>query len=185
MMIVGPRATLLVGALVLSVCLNALAVGILAGDWFARDMASETGPSWEGRRDGGPRHPVGFGIDFYLHAAPAEARPYLREGMEALKDELRARLRAVGDARREMSAALKTEPYDPARFDAALAALRQRSSEVQAVTHAGLSAAAARMPQDVRVTYADSMLRRRTKPGSVSETAPGRGPAANEYAGGK
>jgi uncharacterized membrane protein len=69
-------------------------------------------------------------------------------------------MRALGAARREAAAAVRAEPFDPARLDAALSEVRDRTSEVQAVLHRGLGEALARMPPDVRRFYGEAVFSR-------------------------
>lgn len=159
MTLTGRTALLVVGGLVVSVCLNAFALGILGGRWF-RDH-----DSWMPRLAGGEERPRGgpplaFGLERFLDDAPPEARPVLREALGERRREVGERLRGVGEARRALVAAVRAEPFDRARLDAALADLRQRSTEVQASVHVGVADAVSRMPLPVREVWAEGLVRR-------------------------
>jgi uncharacterized membrane protein len=147
----GRRAVLVLAVLVVSLCVNVFAAGLLAGRWW-------------GGRDGhdGPRGRPAASLDVerLTERAPPEARPHLREAFRERRPEAGERMRALGAARREAAAAVRAEPFDPARLDAALSEVRDRTSEVQAVLHRGLGEALARMPPDVRRFYGEAVFSR-------------------------
>jgi uncharacterized membrane protein len=159
MTLTGRTAFLVVAGLVVSVCVNAFALGILGGRWY-RDHESFlprlAGAEERGR--GGP--PLAYGLERFTDDAPPEARAVLREALAERRREVGDRLRAVGEARRALVASVRAEPFDRGRLDAALADLRDRSTDVQVVIHAGVADAVARMPQPVRAVWAEGLMRR-------------------------
>jgi uncharacterized membrane protein len=62
-------------------------------------------------------------------------------------------------ARREVRRSLHAEPFDPARVQQALEALRTRSSAAQAEMHAAMAELARELPPDARRALADGLGR--------------------------
>lgn len=158
MTLTGRTALLVVAGLVVSVCVNAFAIGILGGRWFRdHDAFAPRFVGGEERGRGGP--PLAFGLERFLDEAPPEARTALRQALGERRREVGERLRSVGEARRSLVAAVRAEPFDRARLDAALSDLRDRSTDVQVSIHAGIADAVARMPQPVRAVWAEGLMR--------------------------
>jgi uncharacterized membrane protein len=159
MTLTGRTALLVVAGLVVSVCVNAFALGMLGGRWFHdRDGWMSRSVAGGERGKGGP--PLAFGLERVLDEAPPEARAALRDALGERRRDVGERLRAVGEARRALVAAVRAEPFDRGRLDAALSDLRIRSTEVQAAVHVGFGDAVARMPQPVRAVWAEGLMRR-------------------------
>jgi uncharacterized membrane protein len=145
MTITGRKATLLVGALIASVCLN-----IAAGaTWGARVAKGHPDRSHE------------FGVGRLIKSAPDEAQPTLHARFEEHRPELTDRILAVRAARRVVSMLLRNGPADAAALDAAFAELRRRSDDVQTLVHTALIEAAIDMPPDVRARWSESWGGRR------------------------
>ncbi|HYE00803.1 MAG TPA: periplasmic heavy metal sensor [Alphaproteobacteria bacterium] len=115
--------------LIASLALNLALGGLLAGGAI-RQWA------WGGHGGEAPMRGL-------MRVLPAESHEAARAALAAGRPEMEARLAALRDARRELVAALAREPYDRAAVEAAFAALRARTAEVQAQAHgtvAGLAA---------------------------------------------
>ncbi|MFO6465557.1 periplasmic heavy metal sensor [Jannaschia sp. KMU-145] len=76
---------------------------------------------------------LSFRADYNLEnvALPRPERRAVRAAIRDRRDEVRAPLMAVAEARRAFVTAAEAEPYDPAAARAALAEVRQRSTELQ------------------------------------------------------
>ncbi|MDJ0943167.1 MAG: periplasmic heavy metal sensor [Kiloniellales bacterium] len=86
----------------------------------------------------------------FMKSLPEEARPVFRESFRARRPELRAKIRAVAEARGEIADLLAREDLDRARLDAAFVALRARTSEAQMLLHEIVVAAVMDLPPEVR-----------------------------------
>ncbi|MEM8850297.1 MAG: periplasmic heavy metal sensor [Pseudomonadota bacterium] len=137
-------------ALIASLTLNVLVAGAVIGALLVRDQ----GPP--GRRDfGGPPEirAIAGGIDADHRRALFRGLrndPVLRQG--------RARMR---DSRDAIAAALRSDPFDPAAFEAALAARQAVQAELAARGSSALSDVIATLSPDARAALADRLLQRR------------------------
>jgi len=113
--------------LLLSVTLNVL-------------LAAVVGSAWLHHRGGGG-HGIGGSVglpraEVLEKVLPEGDRPALRAAYDRHRDDIRPKLGVLWEARREVRESLGAEPFDGARADAALAALRERESAVAAAVHA-------------------------------------------------
>ncbi len=134
MIIRGPLAVVLMLALVVSVAVNLT----IAGFVFARVA---------GPRPGGEIERI---VAIGIRAFPPEIQKSIADGSKAKRDEMKAKLDAVQDARRKMFDAMRADPFDPAALDAAYTELRARTTELQEVGQGIVADALAHAPADVR-----------------------------------
>ena len=120
-------------ALAVSVAINLLFIGLAAGRVF--------GPGPFGRMGAFERAAEAL--------PPAEAdqfRQIMRQHRSRMADEFKA----MRQAREDVRAALRAEPFDRTRLERALAEVRQRSEATQQSLHAALVEGAARMSPEGR-----------------------------------
>lgn len=109
------RSTLiLAGALVLSLSVNLGVAGLTLGRYL--------------RDDPGP-------TDRYLGALPDPLRHDVREAMKPRSPEIRQRIEAMRDARREVNRSLRARPFDAEAANRALADLRAETTYAQEHLH--------------------------------------------------
>ena len=142
-------------ALLVSLAVNLLVVGVIAGHllsgqrhmWQRPDaMRSETS-----MRD----RPGEMVMRRMAQAVPTEHRAAFEAAMAEHRTQLAEAGRAVRDARMKVRDAMMAEPLDRARLDAAFAELRARGQGLQAALHAAVSDAAAKLPADARTKLAE------------------------------
>jgi Spy/CpxP family protein refolding chaperone len=116
-------------ALAISLTLNLFGLGFMS----ARLLHGRGG------HHDGPRGPF-FGPGGLLLDAElgASRDAQVRGVMERHRESLRAQRERLRDARRAVQAALASEPFDPEALTQALARLRQRTDQSQALMHAAL-----------------------------------------------
>ena len=130
----GPLAIALIAALVLSVAINLTVAGFV----FSR---------FAGPRPGGEVERI---VAMGIRAFPKEIQQAIAEGSKAKRDELKAKLDLVQEARRKMFDAMRADPFDPAALDAAYADVRAKTSDLQTAGQAIVTDAIAKAPADVR-----------------------------------
>ena len=114
--------------LLLSVALNVL-------------LAAVVGSAWLAHRHGGGGHGIGGSVrlprgEELEKVLPEADRAALRGAYDRHRDDIRPKLGALWDARREVHDALRTEPFDATRAATALATLREREAAVATAVHA-------------------------------------------------
>ncbi|MEJ0012081.1 MAG: periplasmic heavy metal sensor [Bauldia sp.] len=134
MIIRGPLAVVLLLALLVSIAVNLT----IAGFAFAH---------FAGPRPGGEVERI---VAIGIRAFPPEIQKAIADGSKAKRDEMKAKLDAVQDARRRMFDAMRADPFDPAALDAAYADLRARTTDLQLVGQGVVADALAHAPADVR-----------------------------------
>jgi Spy/CpxP family protein refolding chaperone len=107
-------------ALALSFGLNLLFAGYLLG----RSGATTSPASHHPRARGGPAQ-----LGHFLASRSAERQASLKPAHQAYRRALREAMRALGQARRQLGAALQSEPWDEARVSAAMEAVDQAMLE--------------------------------------------------------
>jgi len=133
----------LAGALILSVAINIGFASFGAVRFFKyREMAERRGAQIE---------------DQFARRLPDNAAKAFREAFE---DTRKGGAVSHWQMRRDLGAALGTEPYDRAKLAGVLAEHRQRLDQLQAGLQAGLLAAADAMTPEQRSEYATRLLRR-------------------------
>lgn len=138
----GRTGTLVVVALVLSVCLNVFVAGIVAGR-----VTSGAGT---------PVRPnAGGGLERFMATVPSEARPILRRAFGENRGGLQGMVAAVREARQEAAAVVAREPFDQAAFEAAMADVRDRSEDLQAAVHGIIGEALNDLSPDLRGEMAE------------------------------
>ena len=130
----GPLAVVLLVALVLSVAINLT----IAGFVFSRVL---------GPRPGGEIERI---VAIGIRAFPPEIQQAIAERSKATREEMKARLDAVQNARRKMFDVMRADPFDPAALDAAYADVRAKTSDLQTAGQSIVTDAIAKAPADVR-----------------------------------
>lgn len=85
-----------------------------------------------------------------IRAFPPPIQSGIEDGARSHRDEVRARLDAVQEARMRMFEAMRADPFDAAALDAAFANLREQTVELQRVGQGIVGDAVAAAPADVR-----------------------------------
>ena len=99
--------------------------------------------------------PGGCGPRGFMHGPRAMFHEHVKPEDRA---RLRQRLGDVRQAREQVRAALRREPYDPAQLEAALANLRRSTGAVQEDMHRMLLEGASKLSPQERQRLADSRL---------------------------
>ncbi len=107
-------------ALALSLGLNLLFAGYLLG----RSGATTSSTPHHPRARGGPAQ-----LGHFLASRSAERQASLEPAHQAYRRALREGMRALGQARRQLGAALQAEPWDEAQVSAAMTAVDQAMLE--------------------------------------------------------
>jgi uncharacterized membrane protein len=149
--------------LFLSVALNLLAIGAVAGAWGAGvRLQREVGDAVVARMPG-PRA--------FLRALPPETREIMRRELADSWTESRELRRAALQARREAFETASTEPYDAERVRAAFARLREADQRAIAVFHDNVADAFARLTPEQRREAMEALAR--AAPARRQSVAPG------------
>ena len=130
----GPLAITLLVALVLSVAVNLAIAGFI----FAR---------FNGPRPGNEVERI---VAIGIRAFPPEIQKAIEEGSRAKRDQLKAKLDLVQDARRKMFDAMRADPFDAAALDAAYADVRTKTTDLQTAGQSIVTDAIANAPPEVR-----------------------------------
>ena len=133
MILQGRTATAVLAGLAVSLVVNAVGVGFLATRWH------EDGPPGFART-----------VLFAGRHYPDEIRDALKAELSTKPEALRRAFRALREARRATFEAMRADPLDMARLEAALAEERARTADLQAVGHGYLAEAVAAAPASVR-----------------------------------
>lgn len=88
-----------------------------------------------------------------LHSAGPDVQAILKEQREGVHQ----RMHALGESRKRVREALKAEPYDAARVDAAFGDVREQTSAMQAQMHGVLSKVASKLSPDQRKRLAGAL----------------------------
>ncbi|WP_142850119.1 periplasmic heavy metal sensor [Telmatospirillum sp. J64-1] len=145
MIVSGRMARLLLGALILSVCLNLFAAAAFGGRFLAQPE--------RGKGQGG--------IERMVHSAPEAARPLFAAKLEENQEELTERSRAMAEARREVARLLRSEGMDAAAYEAAFAQLRERMNNMHSLIDSILIETLAEVSPEIRAEWAQRWERRR------------------------
>jgi hypothetical protein len=131
-------------SMVLSIAMNLFFLGIWAGRHWPL-----------GAHQFGPER---FGVQAFLHRSGlGDAGPAVQQIIQAQRAALPERMRAMGQARAEVRAALQAEPFDAARLDTALAALETRMTNMQHDMHVTLAQVAGAVDAAHRARMADAL----------------------------
>lgn len=116
--------------LTVSLALNLITAGVVVGRLVS-----------DGPRHHGPH---------MLRGVPESARPALRDAFRAHRDEMRAHIRGIREARARIADRIASDPLDQAALEAAFDELAQRTDAMQALTHRIVIETAQNLPPDVR-----------------------------------
>jgi uncharacterized membrane protein len=137
--------------LFLSVALNLLVIGAIAGAWGAGvRVQREVGDAVVARMPG-PRA--------FLQALPPETREIMRRELADSWTESRELRRAALQARRDAFEAAATEPYDTERVRTAFARLREADQRAIGVFHDNVADAFARLTPEQRREAMEALAR--------------------------
>lgn len=128
--------------LFVSVALNLLVIGAVAGAWGAGVRVERAAGEAVVQRMPGPRA--------FLRALPPETREIMRRELAGSWTQSRDLRRAALQARRDAFAAAATEPYDAERVRAAFARLREADQSAIGVFHDNVIEAFARLTPEQR-----------------------------------
>ena len=142
----------LIGGLTVSVILNLLLIGFVAG------RVSGAPPLLGGRMD-----PT-TGYVRLLHFLPEQRREAIAPIVEPMMRELMPALRSMRSDHRAVHEALAGEPFDPNALAATLETLRHHLGSTQATAHATLVELATALSAEERAQLADAMRRPAHKP---------------------
>lgn len=137
--------------LFLSVALNLLIIGAVAGAWGAGVRVQRKIGDAVVARMPGPRA--------FLSALPPETREIMRRELADSWTESRELRRAALQARRDAFAAASTEPYDVERVRPAFARLREADQRAIAVFHDNVVEAFARLTPEQRREAMEALAR--------------------------
>lgn len=135
MTIAGRKATLLMAALIVSVCANLLLGGLMLGQ------------EW---RSGHRRSPQERALERLVETLPADAQKAVRDRFAAHGDDIGREIGELRAARKGVAQLLGRPEVSGEQLATALADLRRQSTEVQEAVHGVLVEAATQMPADVR-----------------------------------
>jgi uncharacterized membrane protein len=145
--------------LVVSPALNLFVVSAVAVDAFSHDSWIKS--FFGERRERGPGLP-GLPDPLELRAIlPEQDRAVLDRTMEAHRPNFRERFQGIEGARDAVAAAIKTEPFDLAKLQAAFANLSMRWRAVSAEAQATLTDLTQQLSPEGRAKLAQVMAERR------------------------
>ena len=135
MTLTGRKGTIVVVALIVSVCLNLAAAGLMIGH----------------RWHDGPGRGGMWGM---MRGVPEEAQPLVKEIFDANRAEFDAKRAAADQARQRVAAILQADTIDRPALDAALADMQQRLGEMFQMGQKVMADVAEKLPPDVRKEWA-------------------------------
>lgn len=135
MTLTGRKGTIVVVALIVSVCLNLAAAGLAIGD------------RWHDRPGRG-------GMWGMMRGVPEEAQPLVKEVFDANRAAFDAKRAAVDEARQRVATILQADTIDRAELDVALAGMQQRLGEMFQMGQKVMADVAEKLPPDVRKEWA-------------------------------
>ncbi len=134
MTLTGRKGTIVVVALIVSVCINLAAAGLAIGH----------------RWHDGP----GRGMWGMMRGVPEEAQPLVKEIFDANRAEFDAKRAAVDEARQRVAAILQADTIDRAELDIAFAGMQQRLGEMFQMGQKVIGDVAQKLPPDIRKEWA-------------------------------
>lgn len=154
----SPTARKLAIALAISVGLNLFLGGMITSAWIAKSQFRDRRPPLAG---------LAGDFDFRggIEALGRDARPLAREMRDEYRPRLRESGRAMHEARRAVGEILRADAVDTARLRAALAELRGRSGDAQAVMHEVLIETMSRLTPEQRRHFLEAAMQRRDRHG--------------------
>jgi uncharacterized membrane protein len=145
--------------LVVSLALNLFVVSAVAVDAFTHGGWTRSFFGMHGGRGPGL---LGLPNPRELRAIlPEQDRAVLDSTMEAHRPQFRERFQGMGDARDAVAAAIKAEPFDPAKLETAFADLSTRWSAISAEAQAMLTDLITHLSPEGRAKLAQVLAERR------------------------
>jgi hypothetical protein len=145
----GSKVKWLIGAAIVSLCLNLFLVGLMAGGrMHGWGPHGPDGPG--GGFMGGMMRGFGPGMMPGLDGVPPEVRDLVKQKFEAQKPKFEAGRDAVKAAREKLASAASADPYDPAAFDAAFQEMQQAMLDMAATAHATIGEILPQVPAETR-----------------------------------
>ncbi|HWA47934.1 MAG TPA: periplasmic heavy metal sensor [Dongiaceae bacterium] len=135
MTLTGRKGTIVVVALIVSICLNLAAAGLMIGH----------------RWHDGPGRGGMWGA---MRGVPEEAQPLVKQAFDANRPEFDAKRAAVDEARQRIATVLQADAIDQAALDAAIADMQARMSEMFQVGQKVMVDVAQKLPPEVRKEWA-------------------------------
>ncbi|MGF1660171.1 MAG: periplasmic heavy metal sensor [Rubrimonas sp.] len=151
---IGARRAL-VAALVVSVSVNLLLGGAIAGAAMRRDAPPEA-PDAQAAT-----------LAHALRGGPPEMRALTRETLEARRPAYRALRSALGEAQREAARAARADPFDTGALRDALSDLRRAQDALAVFGHETVLALLAAAPPESRAALAQRLERMWTRRGGA------------------
>jgi uncharacterized membrane protein len=130
----GPLAWLFAAVLVVSLATNVLIAGVVLGHLH--------GPP--------PVEDFKHIVDMIARPYPPEIQELIVDGAAADRDDLRQKFEAMRQARRAAFEAMRADPFDQAKLDAAFADIRTATHDMQEAVQRVEMEAIAKAPADVR-----------------------------------
>jgi len=148
MTISGAKAKWLLGGAIVSLCLNLFLIGGMIA----------------GRMHGSMGGPAGRGGGMVMATVPPELKPIIREKLKAHGPDFKAERDEMREIRARVADALTAEPFDRAKFDAALAELERSAGTILHLAQQGLSEIAAELTPEQRRQWAEGWRRMGSRP---------------------
>lgn len=140
----SPASRWIYGALLASLMINMLFVGVAAGRMWAHG-------GWHGAHD---HQRGGDGIVGFLQQLPEGRRQTLRSSMETTRTEVKAMREDVRKLRQQARKLLSADPFDTAAFSAAMAQVNAVRAKIGERIAKGMSDVAGQMTAEERKAFA-------------------------------
>lgn len=161
--------------LALSLALNFFLGGMYFSGWLSQRQAAETPAAGA------------FKMRRGRAALDEAAKPTFDAVWARHEDDIRPRVKAMREARREVRRLLQAEDFDAAALAAANAVLREKSEDAQSAVHAAMGEIAAALTPEQRLAFSEAVLRgkkghgrrggRGRFPEGAEDSMPGRPPS--------
>lgn len=149
MTVSGSGARWLVGAAIVSLCLNLFLVGLMAGHWVYGPRFGPGGP--------GPRP---HGVEAMIAGLPEDVRPLFKKSFEAAKPQFDAARSQIRAARDKLAQAAEADPFDPAALDSAFHDLQQAMDAMALTAHQTIREILPQIPAKERHDLVEQWLHR-------------------------
>jgi len=146
----GPGAKWLIGVAAVSLCVNLLLVGMMAGHWIY-------GPGFGRGPDGGGSR---RGMEAMISGLPENLRPLIKQKFDAAKPQFQAAREQIHAARDKVVAAAEADPFDPATFDQAFHDLQQAMDGMGTIAHQTIREILPQIPADQRKVLVEKWSKR-------------------------
>ena len=146
MTLTGRTGTAVLAALIVSLCINLLLAGMMAGGRWHDDDGRRHGPFL-----GGP----------IMRSVPEDARPLVKEVFDSHKAEFDTHRDAIRQARMKVADVLKADAIDQAQLNQAMNELLQQSQTMRQFGLGVMLEIAQKLPPDVRREMAEKWAKDR------------------------